>query len=104
MKRRLVILEPTSPGRQPQYQLTVFTENTQITLSQGAPSCGLSPVCLAMAFARFSVRVCASVVLKVLPVKPQVKGFLLAAVGYLPYFSSLIKSAIGIESGGSGLD
>lgn len=75
-----------------------------MTLSHGEPSCGNSPVCTAMALARFSVRLCASVVLKVLPVKPQVNGFLLAAIGHLPYLSSLMKSAIEMESGGSDFD
>lgn len=75
-----------------------------MTLSHGDPSCGLSPVCLAMALARFPVRFCASVTLKVLPVKPHVKGFLLAVIGYLPYLSSPVNSAIERELGMSDFD
>jgi hypothetical protein len=64
--------------------LTVLNANTATTLSQGVSALGSQPIIFDKAFATRSERLCDSVTEYVLPVRPQVKGFRLFAIGRRP--------------------
>jgi hypothetical protein len=81
--------------------LTVFTENTAITLSHSEPLFGWNPSSLDSPRANQSTRSLTSKLVYVLPVRPQVNGLCEYPSGCLPNLSSSIKSQIGTESGGS---
>lgn len=81
--------------------LTVLKENMQATLSHSVSSFGSHPRRFPMARASDSRRSIDSWSVKVFPVKPQVNGFLLLAIGWRPYFSVVINSEIWMLSGGS---
>ncbi len=82
--------------------LTVLKENTATTLSHGESTLGSQPMTLDKAFATRSERRCDSATECVLPVRPQVKGLRLLAIGWRPWISLLMKSPTVMESGGSG--
>lgn len=79
--------------------LTVLNEKIPTTLSHGVPSFGCHPVRLLRALDRQSDLSKNSSTDAVRPVRPQVNGLRLLSNGRRPYFSSLRKSAIEIESG-----
>lgn len=81
--------------------LTVLKENTATTLSHGESTLGSQPMTLDKAFAIRSERRWDSVTECVLPVRPQVKGLRLFAIGWRPWISLLMKSPTVMESGGS---
>lgn len=73
-------------------------------MSQGKSTLGAQPMILDSPFAIRSLRLCDSVTVNVLPVRPQVKGFRLWAIGWRPWISLLMKSPTVSESGGSASD
>ena len=79
----------------------MLKENTATTLSHGASTLGSQPMTLDKAFAIRSERRWDSVTECVLPVRPQVKGLRLLAMGWRPWISLLMKSPTVMESGGS---
>lgn len=72
------------------------------TLSHSVSSFGSHPRRLPRVRASASRRLLASAVVKVLPVRPQVKGFLLLASGWRPCWGLLMNSAMVMSLGGSG--
>lgn len=62
----------------------MLNEKTATTLSQGESALGSQPMIPDRAFAIRSERLCASVTVNVLPVRPQVKGLRLLAMGQRP--------------------
>lgn len=71
------------------------------TLSHSVSSFGSHPRRLPRVRASASRRLLASAMVKVLPVRPQVKGFLLLAGGWRPCLGFVMNSAMVISLGGS---
>jgi hypothetical protein len=67
-----------------EHGLTVFREKMAMTLSHHVPSLGFQAILLLRVLARCSDLWKKSSTVHVLPVSPQVNGFLLRETGYLP--------------------